>query len=348
MAGGMEKHIYNLTSAQRLGGFDVSIAFSEGKRTHDDDIALPTRFKLRTLRPAALRSLIFYCYLVWYLLLNRPKFDAVHIHGDWSDALLCPLIKWLVGANVTVFSFHGFIGKRFTQKKLLPKLIKYFNATYCTGYESYKFLQKKDPAKVHFIHSGINHDFLNTFSLIPLDDRHYDVVSVANFVAVKNHQFMLQIAKKMPKFNFCFVGDGVLLDKGKEYVKLEGLSNVTFLGAVNVKEVVATLDDSKVFLLASLEEGTPTSVIEAMSRGLPVVATKVGGVEHIVKDSENGIVLDGYVINDFVKGLTMFLENKEFYAKVKRVNCSYAKAHSWHYVASNISKLFIFEDKGCK
>ena len=327
MAGGMEKHIYNLTTAQRSIGFDVTIAFSEGKRTHDDDIILPTRFKLRALRPAACRSFIFYCYLVCYLLLNRPKFDAVHIHGDWSDAIFCPLIKWLVDANVTVFSFHGFLGERFTQKRLLPKLIKYFNATYCTGYDSYKYLQNKEPEKVHFIHSGINQSFLDTASLLPLHDRHYDVVSVANFVSVKNHQFMLQIAKKMPQFNFCFVGDGVLLDKSKEFVSLAGMSNVTFLGGVNSEEVVLALDNSKVFLLASIEEGTPTSVIEAMSRGLPVIAAKVGGVEHIVKDSDNGIVLDGYVINDFVKGLTMFLESTELYAKVKKINRSYAEAH---------------------
>ncbi len=348
MAGGMEKHIYNLTTAQRSIGFDVTIAFSEGKRTHDDDIILPTRFKLRALRPAACRSFIFYCYLVCYLLLNRPKFDAVHIHGDWSDAIFCPLIKWLVDANVTVFSFHGFLGERFTQKRLLPKLIKYFNATYCTGYDSYKYLQNKEPEKVHFIHSGINQSFLDTASLLPLHDRHYDVVSVANFVSVKNHQFMLQIAKKMPQFNFCFVGDGVLLDKSKEFVSLAGMSNVTFLGGVNSEEVVLALDNSKVFLLASIEEGTPTSVIEAMSRGLPVIAAKVGGVEHIVKDSDNGIVLDGYVINDFVKGLTMFLESTELYAKVKKINRSYAEAHSWHCVASTISKLFIIDNKGCK
>ena len=179
MPGGMEKHVYNLTSTQRLSGFDVSIAFSEGKKTHCDDILLPTKFNLRKIKSAALRSFIFYCYLVMYLLLNRPKFDAVHIHGDWCDAMFCPLIKWLVGANVTVFSFHGFIGNRLSQKKVLPKLIKYFDATYCTGYDSYKFLLEKDPAKVHFIHSGISQKFLETVSLIPLHDRHYDVVSVA-------------------------------------------------------------------------------------------------------------------------------------------------------------------------
>lgn len=58
-----------------------------------------------------------------------------------------------------------------------------------------------------------------------------------------------------------------------------------------------------VFVLSSLREGLPNTLLEAMSVGAPVIATRVGGVERVVRDSVNGLVIDPESVDQIVAGL---------------------------------------------
>ena len=69
-----------------------------------------------------------------------------------------------------------------------------------------------------------------------------------------------------------------------------GLSNLTFTGFVdNVGDYLAAFD---VFILPSNREGIGSILLDAMEQGLPVVASRVGGVPDIVHDRKNGLLID--------------------------------------------------------
>lgn len=72
---------------------------------------------------------------------------------------------------------------------------------------------------------------------------------------------------------------------------LEIAENVQFAGYCNQDEVQRHLAASDVFVLPSFAEGVPVSLMEAMARALPVVATNVGGVTELVRDGVNGLVV---------------------------------------------------------
>jgi glycosyltransferase involved in cell wall biosynthesis len=86
------------------------------------------------------------------------------------------------------------------------------------------------------------------------------------------------------------VGDG----PGREYlesrVRALGLRlSVRFLGHRNdAQRVLAAMD---VFLLTSLSEGLPNAVLEAMACGVPIVSTRVGGVEELVDEGVSGFLV---------------------------------------------------------
>ncbi len=106
---------------------------------------------------------------------------------------------------------------------------------------------------------------------------------VGRLTAIKNHEFFLRAASacRVPRMRFFIVGDGECSSALKELSELLGLNGrVVFTGwQRNLAKVYSDLDIAS---LTSLNEGTPVALIEAMAAGLPVVATKVGGVSDLM------------------------------------------------------------------
>lgn len=128
---------------------------------------------------------------------------------------------------------------------------------------------------------------------------------------IKNLDLLLDIfaycAQGHPRLRLLIVGDG------PEKKRLEALyeekiicSHIIFTG--QQENVLPYLRAMDVFLLTSLREQMPMTVLEAMAVGIPVVATKVGEIPYIVDDGINGFVLDvNASIEAFVQSLFSLL-----------------------------------------
>jgi sugar transferase (PEP-CTERM/EpsH1 system associated) len=110
----------------------------------------------------------------------------------------------------------------------------------------------------------------------------------------KDHRTLLHafrtLADAHPEARLLIVGDGSLRRELEDCARSLGLEqNVTFLGArSDIPEVLAALD---LFVLSSVHEGVPLSVVEAMGAGKPVIATDVGGLRLLVKPFVNGLLV---------------------------------------------------------
>lgn len=88
------------------------------------------------------------------------------------------------------------------------------------------------------------------------------------------------------------IGDGPLRGELENMIARYGLGEaVTLLGAVPNPEVFRHLAGADIFVLMSMNEGLPISIIEAMRCGLPVITTDNSGMPEIVRDGFNGLVL---------------------------------------------------------
>lgn len=109
----------------------------------------------------------------------------------------------------------------------------------------------------------------------------------------KGHEYLIQampkILEKFPKAQLHIIGTGILMDDMKKIVNSQNLnSSVKFLGFVEDLQKEISLID--VFVLPSLSEGFPLSIMEAMASGVPVAATPVGGIPEIIEHGKNGLL----------------------------------------------------------
>jgi glycosyltransferase involved in cell wall biosynthesis len=117
------------------------------------------------------------------------------------------------------------------------------------------------------------------------------------------------VAEKYPRARFILVGDGrngETLDELKNLAARLGIADrVLFPGyRLNLLPFYASFD---IFVLTSLGEGLPNSILEAMAMGIPVVAVDVGGVKELVSDGNSGYVLprgDAYGLSQAILALT--------------------------------------------
>ena len=113
-----------------------------------------------------------------------------------------------------------------------------------------------------------------------------NIISICRLVDQKNIFEIFKIAKNLEMYNFIVLGDGYLLEKAKIYLKNNNILNVYLLG--NKLDVFKYLYESELFLSTSLYEGHPISILEAMSIGLPIVASKVTGNTDTIKNGISG------------------------------------------------------------
>jgi glycosyltransferase involved in cell wall biosynthesis len=121
------------------------------------------------------------------------------------------------------------------------------------------------------------------------------VVTVANLRPEKGHDTLLAAAARVvgarPDTEFLIVGEGAMRDALERRVRELGLSGrVRFLGERS--DVAALLASSDVFVLPSRSEACPNSVLEAMAAGLPIVATRVGGVPELIESGATGLLVE--------------------------------------------------------
>lgn len=333
--GGMEKHISNLTKFQSKQN-EVSIFFNFGNKVSENDVKLLSFIKLFKIQPLVLGIVLFYIAVIFKLLFKRKEFDIIHMHGDWSSLMFMALIKRIAKAKVTVFTTHGQLTNSFTHRKLLPKLVKNLDLVFSTGYETGKKLSFLSNRDVIIQPSGILNIFFKEREKFTRNEV-FKVISVSNLFPIKNIDLIIAVAKKLPDFIFTIVGDGPERKRLEDLINDSKLTNVILVGLKNSKEIKRYYDSSDCCILTSFAEGTPTSILEAMACGLPIVASNAGGLKNIVIENKNGFVIDNFDVNKFVEKLIFLKENDKLSKAISENNIALSKKYSWDNVAKTIT-----------
>ena len=126
-----------------------------------------------------------------------------------------------------------------------------------------------------------------------ITDDEFLVVQVARLDPIKDHATAIRAiglaARQNPRIRLLIVGDGPQKATLEQEIGRLGVADrVTMLGLRD--DVGRLLAAADAFLLTSVSEGIPVTVLEAMAAGVPVVATSVGGLPELVSDRVSGLL----------------------------------------------------------
>lgn len=149
-----------------------------------------------------------------------------------------------------------------------------------------------------------------------------------------------EVLKKRQDTTFVFVGGGEMLAEMKRLVKDIDLEKGIVFTSVRdeIPEVMSIFD---IFILPSLWGGMPRSLIEAMSLSIPVIVNKIGGIEKIVKDGENGLVIPADQTEQFAEKVSFLLDNPKICRKMGKRGNSDTKNYDFSKVVRKTKNLYI-------
>lgn len=238
-------------------------------------------------------------------LIRREKIDIVQTHGLRADAVA----RWaarLGGARVIVSTIHSIDPWRRWQHSVLDRLtaplVSHFVAVCEAAKQAAVQREHVTAAKVSVIYIGLpqreipraRRDELRLKFGVPPEA--YPVVGIlANLRDMKGHRHAIDslpaLLQEFPTAHFVFAGRDDSNGAVEQYAREKGVrGSISFPGFVeNSAEVLAAID---LFLLPSDWEGLPVSILEAMQAGVPVIATRVGGIPEILRDDVEGVLIE--------------------------------------------------------
>jgi glycosyltransferase involved in cell wall biosynthesis len=162
------------------------------------------------------------------------------------------------------------------------------------------------------------------------------VVFVGNLIERKGVEYLIEAMRDL-KAELLLVGDG---PKRKRLESISG-KNVKFTGRVRHEEVNTYLKRAKIFVLPAKEgEGLPNVILEAMSLGIPVVATDIAGISDVVKHGKTGFLVEPRNPRQLRKHIKMLLESDKLRREMSRNSLEEVKKYSWDKMLENLEKVY--------
>lgn len=288
-----------LETSKRLAKKGVNIDIIT-RDTGADDLRLPSNLRVVKLgskaEPFSYLSKIAFLPRA-YIYAAKGNYDLVHAH-----AFLPGTVAWLLKLSKglpTVFTVHGTslgTGLNNPLKNWLEQLILTKLAYSAQISVSQDFLKVKNVnKKIYYIPNGV--EVKNFDKIIPTKPNDPTMLFVGRLHPQKNLENLLSavsIAKgDIPQIKLIIVGDGPQRQSLKALTHDLGLdSNVSFMGQVSGAGLIKLYKSSHLFILPSIYEGQPLTVLEAWASKLPILVSATGDLPYLVKDGENGYLID--------------------------------------------------------
>jgi len=295
----------------------------------------------RDVRLPLLRAVAF---LLWGLaegIMRHRGCELIHAHYAVPQGLLGVLLKRILKLPLVV-TVHGSDVLRLAETKAGKVLVGLAlnGADAVVAVSNFLGLRLRElgvpPGKIRVIYGGVE---LPEKSEAAPGKR---VLFVGSLVEQKGVDVLLRsfrrVKEQIPEAELLIVGDGRERERLEELSRSLGLRDVHFEGAK--EDLEAYYSGSRVLALPSRTEGFGLVALEAMARGLPVVATRTGGIPEVVLHRRTGILVEPDNPEALAEALIEVLSNGELWKRLSSRAREWASKFSWDRTAAEYEEVY--------
>lgn len=271
--------------------------------------------------------------------------DIIHSHLFAAEVLsrekIFSHIKYITHCHDNMSQFRNFSAQTFFNKKLitefyekqhlLKKYLKSNNKFIAISKHTKKYFESVLPSALkRYIfqqHNAIDFKLFNAGNR----KRQFDkirIVNVGSFIPLKNQQLFIAIAEKLLQrklsVEIVLLGNGTTYEAVKEQVKRKNLTEIVLMPG-NVERVENYYAEANMYVHTSTSEAFGLVLLEAMATGLPVVALDAGGNRGLVKDNENGFMLQEQSAKLFADKIELLYTDRKLYDKLSAGAIEFAR-----------------------
>jgi glycosyltransferase involved in cell wall biosynthesis len=181
------------------------------------------------------------------------------------------------------------------------------------------------------------HVIPNAISRNPLSNGD-KILFVGRLTSIKGVEFLIDAVKSLkPRPETLIIGDGYLRKNLEEQA---GGTNIRFTGEIPFDKIEGLFHQGHVLVLPSLTEGFPNVILEAMSFGIPVIATGVGGTLEIVKHGKNGLLVKPRDSDAIAESLKKILNDTRLWKRMRKNCISTVERYSWDSLIKSLERLY--------
>lgn len=346
--GGIGIHTHEMSTYQAKAGHDVSVI----TLINNDKESVPNTvykvIKIKKLFTLLGNSISLSFFRTLYKI--QSGYDIIHAHSHlFFTTNVCAALRKL-NSTPLIITNHGLISQTaplWIQRLFIPTIAKWTfkSADKIICYS----LHEKDelidlgipPEKIAVIHNGINTDIF-----IPKYDRVKcnKILWIGRYIPGKGVQYLIdafaRIIQSHPDAHLLMIGDGPQMEDVQQQIQELGLSmNITQKKFVLNGELPAIYQNSDVFVLPSLSEGIPRTILESMACGIPVVSTDLPQLVDLVNGA--GLLVPPRDPEAIASAVTKIMENLEFSSELGKTGTErIGKFYSWKDTVSRTTALY--------
>jgi 1,2-diacylglycerol 3-alpha-glucosyltransferase len=347
--GGIEYSMHTLAKTLSMHGHKVSVitrSYPGVPQYSIKDGVSVIRVKGRPL-PGQQRFLTPYAYKELFSLLKNGNYEIVNPHGlDSPMGMSALLASRKLGIPVIVTN-HSLVGNPPYRQLLYIAgrlLLRYTDAVIAVSSAVEKDSKLMTEKPVYRIFNGIDSEDKIIKIPLPVDTKgKIVIVTVARMTRKKGVQNIVDLApsllEKHKNLLFLMIGDGPLREKLERTVEKSGLSkNFYFTGEISREKVLGYLEQADIFALPSTNEAFGVSILEAISRKVPVVAMNNSGVSDIIKNGINGYLADS--LEEFLFYLENLIETPALRTSFAEEAIRGLSNFDWNWICEQTSKVY--------
>jgi len=282
-----------------------------------------------------MRGIKFFLKSIPALIAFRPDIVASHenrsiLHGVFA--------KYLLGSKFILHLHNNSEVEVIRNLWLLKFLVQRADLIFCLSQTMGKELESVVPSvaeRIRYTSTGVDPALFSNTEV----DRKNQLIAIGSFKRTKGYRYLLdampQVFSQHPEYNLVIVGDGADRGEMEKQIDRLGISDrVQLAGIVSRQRVVELLNESKVFVMSSLNEGLPKVLLEALACGTPAVVTTGCNADDLIEG--RGLLVETRNSQALAEAIAKLVEDKELWRRCSINAPTIGDEYNWENVARKV------------